>query len=313
MPFQNTGTLLENIVLIEAARGLFDRTNGVVEWASAFSMPPLTVWRRAEQYEADSPLFTIERLNAIAAAKPSEPDSYQAFLHQCLQHNRMLGPNGIVLVGLLAQYRRRSLRAWVEDVPMPAGHYGPARAPLEALGTYVAALGVYSHSPFAALDVSTTKYPDCLCDLRDALSRWQSSEPPSARLGYLDPNVYRPEGRTGPQTASADHCRWLRTLASEAVPWAITVHFSSNRDRAALRDSLACMHADGDAAGYDTSTSYQHLAHSTTVLVQGPSPEAAAQYAQWLHARVQAAWNTWRDGTPQPSTDLHIASNLHDA
>lgn len=315
MPFQNTGTLLENIVLLEAARGLFAQTTGIVEWASAFSMPPLTVWRRAEKYASTSPLFSIERLNAVAETTPSNSTSYEAFLHHCLQHDRTKGPNGALLVGLLAQQLDRSLRAWVEDVPMPTSHYGPVRAPLEALGTYVAALGPTSGSPYEAIDVCTTAYPDCLADLSRTLHRWRTSDPSEsdaspARLGYLDPNVYHFRERHGPQTSASDHRRWLRTLASGARSWAVSVHFSSNRDRTALHNSFTHMHEDGTATGYSNATSYCHNAHSATVLVCGPTPEAADQYIEQVRTQVQTVWEAWRAATPQPSTSLQVYANM---
>lgn len=318
MPFQNTGTLLENIVLLEAARGLFAQTTGVVEWASAFSMPPLTVWRRAEKYASASPLFTIERLNAVAETAPSDPTSYETLLHYCLQHDRTKGPNGSLLIGLLAQQLDRSLRAWVEDVPMPASHYGPVQAPLESLGTYVAALGSASNSPYETIDVCTIPYPDCLTDLDRTLHRWRTSASlegtstsAPVRLGYLDPNVYHPEERHGPQTSASDHRRWLRTLAGGTRSWTVSVLFSSNCDRTALHNSFAYMHEDGAATGYSSAASYCHNTHSTTVLVCGPTPEAAVQYTEQVRTRVQMAWEAWRTAVSQPSTSLQVYANIH--
>ncbi len=295
MPLQNTGTLLENLVLVESARLLFDETQGIVDIASAFSMPPLTVWRRAEKYSYDSPLFTIAQLNAVANGYATEPESYRELLRQCLAYDRMRGPNGVLLVGLLALQRERTLRAWVEDVSGAAAHYGPTRPVLEALGTYASAIGKTNHSPFGRLTVTTTPYPDCIDELRNTLSGWMQRAPAQARLGYLDPNVYHPEGREGLQTARRDHQQWLRSLTRGAPTWSASVHFSSNRSTEALVQGLKQMHADARAAGYHATRSYRHQSHTITVCVQGPSLDAAAQYMNGLDKAVQAGWMQWVD------------------
>ena len=304
MPFQNTGTLLENIVVVEAARQLFAETTGSVTWASAFSMPPLTVWRRAERYLGEDSSFSIARLNQIAANAPEgDPGGYSKLLHRCLRYDRMQGPNAALLVGLLAQQHKRRLRAWVEDVPVPRSHYGPTQAPLEALGTYVSVIGKYAHTPFEALTVSSMPYPACIEELRDTLQFWRDARSlPASRLGYLDPNVYVTDARSGPQTSPADHRRWLNTLTYADPPWSVSVHFSSNRNSEALRAGLRAMSADAEACGYHVAMSYVHHNHSTTVVVRGPTEEAAAAYMQAVEAGTQNAWSSWMDSSPHEAS-----------
>ena len=48
MPIQNVGTLLENLVVVEAASHLLTRcadTGATLEFVNAFAMPPLSEWR----------------------------------------------------------------------------------------------------------------------------------------------------------------------------------------------------------------------------------------------------------------------------
>ena len=315
MPLQNTGTLLENLTLVEASRLVFEATSGPVDLASAFAMPPLTVWRRAEKYAADSPLFTIAQLNAVAAHPSStHPDSYRGLLRQCLRHDRTRGPNGALLVALLALHRSRSLRAWVEDVGAGTAHYGPTVPALEALGTYASAIGASNRSPFVQLAATSSPYPDCIDELRTRLRRWKQADPAEGRIGYLDPNSYHPKPQSGPHTSSADHRQWLEALVQDHDGWTVSIHFSSNRDTDALQHGLAHMHADARAAGYHLSRSYRHQAHSTTVSLRCPAKPDAKRYAQRLDDALQSGWMRWVEMLPPSlasSTDpLHIHSEL---
>ena len=313
MPFQNTGTLLENLTLVEATRLAFEATSGPIDLANAFAMPPLTAWRRAEKYAAHSPLFTIAQLNAAAAEPPSDsPDSYRALLHQCLRHDRTCGPNGALLVALLALRHKRTLRAWVEDVAPSAAHYGPTVPQLEALGTYASTISGVGGSPFAQITATDTPYPDCIGELQSQFHRWMQEQPAEVRIGYLDPNSYFPSSRSGPYTSSADHRRWLAALVRSHSGWAISVHFSSNRDPEALQHSLEHMRADADAEGYHLSRSYRHQAHSTTVSVRAPAEDKAVRYAKQLGQALQSGWMRWVDMLPPQlaaeADPLHIGS-----
>lgn len=295
MPFQNTGTLLENLTLVAATRLLFSTTEGPLDVASAFSMPPLTVWRRAERYADASPLFTIQQLDAVARTAPdAAPDTYRALLHQCLAYDRLRGPNGALLIGLLAAHHGRPLRAWVEDTDAASAHYGPTQSHLEALGTYVSTISRPAHgSPFRALVATDTPFPECLRELRAQLTTWMRDRPAAARLGYLDPNVYAPHAASGPRTSSASHRRWLQALRKEAPDWAVSVHFSSNRDVRTHLQHLAHLHADAQHAGYTVSRTYRHQAHTTTVSVHSADADEALRYADALDAAVQADWAQW--------------------
>lgn len=319
MPFQNTGTLLENLTLVEAARLAFkvtSATSGPVDLANAFAMPPLTVWRRAEKYAARSPLFTIGQLNAVAEEPPSGSlSSYRALLHRCLRYDRTHGPNGTLLVALLALHHERTLRVWVEDVATDNAHYGPTIPQLEALGTYASTISGAGRSPFAQIAATDTPYPDCISELQNQLHRWMQEQPAEVRIGYLDPNSYSPSSKSGPHTSSADHRQWLAALVHRHDGWAVSVHFSSNRDPEALQRSLDHMRADADAEGYHLSRSYRHQAHSTTVSVRAPAEAEAVRYAEQLDQALQSGWMRWVDMLPPQlaaeADPLHIGSGAN--
>ena len=256
MPFQNTGTLLENLVVLEAARVLLRATaaaDGPLTVATAFAMPPRGPWRYAAKY-AHEDVFTDAVLDRLAAADPADlaaaPTSYAALLARCLRDDRAQGPNAALLVGLLAQRLRRPVRLWLNDLPDARARYGPSLPSRDALQATLHALAPDALAPdalaldalapdsdtpaddagdavpeggeadafeaLAAVRTCDTPYPDSFGALRDALATWAGDDREAARLGFLDPNVYHAEGRDGPQTARADHRAWLRTLATAA-------------------------------------------------------------------------------------------------
>ena len=79
MPIQNVGTLLENIVLLEAARVLASRTTDRLALVNAFAMPPLSSWRDGAKYEYQVG-FTDQVLERVVLLPAGAPTSYSALL-----------------------------------------------------------------------------------------------------------------------------------------------------------------------------------------------------------------------------------------
>jgi hypothetical protein len=126
MPVQNNGTLLENIVVAEAAQFLCHRTttgeaHGPLDFANAFAMPPLSEWRDTAQYDYQVGLREA-RLDRLAEAVDEPGGSYTALLRRCLRANRAAGPNGALLVGAIFRAAGRPARMWLNDLE-EGSHY----------------------------------------------------------------------------------------------------------------------------------------------------------------------------------------------
>jgi len=77
MPIQNMGTLLENIVLVEAMRLLAQENQGnrPIDMLNSFAMPPLSEWRGHRTNHG----FGMAQLRTLQAGpQPLPVDSYQA-------------------------------------------------------------------------------------------------------------------------------------------------------------------------------------------------------------------------------------------
>ena len=115
MPIRNVGTLLENIVLVEAFR-LLDAIvprEGIIDFANAFAMPPLSNWG---PHPKDTG-FKQHNIEAIPNL-PANDDRplYLRLLRRCVEHDPNTGPNGALLVTMSALLSGRSLRSWVNDL-----------------------------------------------------------------------------------------------------------------------------------------------------------------------------------------------------
>src|SRR4051812_679769 len=107
MPMRNMGTLLENVVLVEALRAMLEADQrSVAQFANAFAMPPLSEWRE----HALGRCFAREGHLLLAAGERPEPGTYADLMWHCLQHRGDAGPNGALLCAALAAREGRRLR-----------------------------------------------------------------------------------------------------------------------------------------------------------------------------------------------------------
>jgi hypothetical protein len=167
MPIQNIGTLIENLVVVEAAglllRRVGDRSLG---FATAFAMPPLSEWRPHSKAVGISD-------RALRQIRDSRDGSeFLKLLRLCLNRFPDQGPIGALLVALLARLRGSGLYLWANDIE--AGHYGNA---IPALGSIEALVREILPDCKVALTVEVCKdaYPDSLRDLRAACDRWKEN------------------------------------------------------------------------------------------------------------------------------------------
>jgi hypothetical protein len=257
MPVQNHGTLLENIVLVEAGRLLCRRTAGTagpLEFANAFVLPPMSEWRGKDRY-ANQPGMRDERLDRLLATETQDDASYGALLSRCLRSDRGRGPNGALLVALLLRQADRSGRLWLNDLTEEDARY---EGTVAELGHLHAVVDELSHDApeetRLQVTICTTAYPESMPHLAVTLAAWREAAAPVARLGFLDPDNYTTGGRVGPQTSSADHRSWLATLKGDGRTFNLAVHFSGDCKHAppARGNHLApcgwrCLRLRGDA------------------------------------------------------------------
>jgi hypothetical protein len=138
MPIRNMGTLLENVVIVEAMRLLARRNAdaGPVDVLNSFAMPPLSGWCAHKTDHG----FNSAQLNTLQSGRQPEPrDSYQAMLWSCLQQPASQpgtqGPNGALLCSLLAHLMSCPVRLWLNDIP--DGYYGNALPGLTGINELV--------------------------------------------------------------------------------------------------------------------------------------------------------------------------------
>jgi hypothetical protein len=290
MPIQNIGTLLENIVLLEAARALMSCTQGRLALLNAFTMPPLGPWREAAKYEYQGG-FSDAILDHVAAIGTPAADSYVAFLQRCLRYDRTLGPSGALLVALMGHAAGRKMEMWLNDLADPHSHYpGTVGGLQDFLGT-LATLGT-AGSTSDRPRVCTVPYPLSLEEMTTSLSE-MAEAPLGGLLGFLDPNCYNRDVRDGPQTSSKDHREWLERLSRAAVP-TLAVHFTSKRDTPTLLADVGALHVDGQDAGYSRSRAFKHSTYVVSVNAFHPSGvDAAQELLVALSDGVVGAWKVW--------------------
>jgi hypothetical protein len=298
MPIRNMGTLLENIVLVEAMRVLSqgNHINAPIEFLNSFVMPPLSQWiDHATDYG-----ISAAHLDALRQGQPPPLQTYQGLLYQCLQHPPeqpgTLGPNGALLSALLTCHAGARLRMWLNDIPQ--GHYPNTLPALAAIEVTVQAVGALP-APWCCdhLVICETPWPGSLVapapnNLTATLQAWGATA--HARLGYLDPNRYRILNGQGPETDSSSHRTWLALLATGTPRPVISVHFTAHRNYTELRPEVQQLHADGVAEGYQRTLMTSHSYYHTVCNIRHPDGEAAAhQLATELQAAVQSAWAGW--------------------
>jgi hypothetical protein len=296
MPIQNVGTLLENIVLLEATRLLlrWTRSDGrSVEFANAFAMPPLSAWIDAERYKDQAAFIGARLAQLLKLADVGDPSCYPALLRGCMARDPACGPNGALLVAALAGRVGQALRMWLNDLPDGEGHYTGAVSGLRALGETVCSLFPEVTAP-AAVTVCEMRYPSSLAHLATTLRDWRNERPPSGRIGFLDPMRYKTASAVGPHTSPADHNNWLRTLREGLEGPVLSVHFTGRTKMSELEAKILALYEDGVAAGFPISRTFMQCHYVVCVNVFHPSGRGeAARLADELIALVQRAWAEW--------------------
>lgn len=297
MPIRNMGTLLENIVIVEALRSLAsERSSAPIDFLNSFAMPPLSGWcAHSTDYG-----FSSAQLNVLQAGqRPAPPDSYAGMLWSCLQQPPgqpgMQGPNGALLCRMLVHYLGCPLRLWLNDIP--DGNYGNALPGLAAINEIAQQVLAVPTLPKCVTVVCGDPWPDSLTrpngtSLSDTLAAW--GEPALARVGFLDPMRYRTNDGRGGETDSLTHRQWLSLLASGNACPVISVHFTGHRDWGVLPSEIQSMHEDGVATGYSHTLVARHSYYHTVCNIRSPEgPETALALARLLEQRIQMVWDSW--------------------
>jgi hypothetical protein len=299
MPRLNYGTLLENIVVLEATRLCLDQIDSEerLAFASAFAMPPLTqCWCRPAD-ERNSQLFTHQFL-LLLSEQLHPPQTLQQMWSLCMRNSPHLpvqnylkdepnhygtgGPNGALLAAMLAAQRSRAMRLWVND---DAERYGAGLVKTHVQAGLLA--GVQADGTTS--DVGGA-FPHTIPALRDWLCAGHDRTD-SIRVGFLDPDNYA-EGLS--QVTPNDHQRWLRALANDCGR-VLSVMFSGCQNRGqenAARDGrLASFHADA-VDFYPESLVFEYGNFETGVKIRWHGDTIDRILAS-LCERVEEVWLGW--------------------
>jgi hypothetical protein len=278
MPIQNVGTLIENLVVTECASVLFERVppGQAFGFVSAFAMPPLTEWRPHNQAIG----MSTAALQRISTSRGGT--DFINVMRACLRHAPEQGPNGALLVGVLAAQRNRRTHIWANDIE--EGHYGNAIPALEDLEAVVRRIVPGSEASLMTV-VCSAPYPDSIPDLKTTLEQWGGTV--DVVLGFLDPMRYVREPRGGPYTSSSDHKRWLWALRAPAT--ALAVQFTGNSDSTSLTSELDALHSDLEDIGFPfwLEVRRQHY----VVSVASRTPEVL----NLVERKTIASWSSWCD------------------
>jgi hypothetical protein len=291
MPIQNIATLIENLVVTETAGLLMDRigTDQRLGFATAFAMPALSEWCPHPQ----SVGISTEALRQIAESGGGS--EFCSVMGHCLRYRSDRGPNGALLVSLVATLRRAGLNLWANDIP--DGHYGNAIPSLTNIAEVVREI-LPESSPSINVEVCDDPFPLSLDNLSTTVDRWGPKL--GALLGFLDPMRYVRDLRSGPYTHSADHRRWLRIL-SKWQP-AVSLHFTGNSDSASLLAELDALRLDLKQSGFPFWLEIRRQHYVVSV------GSAVIETLDALESRVIASWSAWCGRVPEiKSRELDIA------
>ncbi len=301
MPIRNMGTLLENIVVVEAMR-LLARDNEKkfpIDFLNSFAMPPLSIWRESRIARG----FSVSHLDTLrASSPPAEASSYEAMLWSCLQQPPedpgSQGPNGALLVAMLAHHLTFPLRLWLNDVAN--GHYGDALLGLARISSTVRQIFRRPDASECTVVTCEQPWPDSLAppspnNLSKTLDAWGSSNG-HARFGFLDPMRYREKLAQEGETDSDNHKSWLALLSRGFERTIISGHFTGHNNWVDLRREIQCMHQDGLESGYNHTFVGRHDHYHVVCNIKHPQGgDAAHTVASHLQEAVQTAWRNWHD------------------
>jgi hypothetical protein len=291
MPIRNVGTLLEQIVVVEAARLVLSIVpeRKTVDFLNCFAMPPFSAWTQHDNDPgySDQDLQHLEDTDEIEDAT-----SYPGLLRACLLTHQG-GPNVALMVGLLASLQGRRLKMWLNDLADERVHYANAVEDLQNTANLVAAMSP-PNSTIPTVEVCGEPYPDSLTRLRETLDSWQNSEPAGARLGFLDPMKYAVsrDDAAFNHTTRKDHREWLGKLGGTPSLPVLSAHFTGNRNQPVLANELHSMSQDGFERGYLLSIEFRHNYYAVVVNVVGDVAQAVA-LADRLETSICQAWGQW--------------------
>jgi hypothetical protein len=279
MPIQNIGTLLENMVVTEAAAVLVDRLSAGqdLRFVTAFAMPALSEWRSHRHCVGISP----DALRQIAEA--GGRSEFIDMMSRCLRHFPDQGPNASLLVSLVTTHRGAGLRIWANDIPN--GHYGNAIPSLHDIPRVVREI-LPECKPSIDISVCDVAYPLSLDLLEKTLQAWGQSR--GALLGFLDPMRYVRDSMPGPYTHPSDHRRWLSILREwSSSQVSLAVHFTANNDWNSRRDELEPLRKDLIESGFPF---WLEIGRQHYVVSVGSRHKETIEA---LESRVTASWSEW--------------------
>lgn len=280
MPKLNAGTLLENLVLVEAADLLLGVAETAAEdllFANAFAMPPVSTW------SGTGAGFSDDDLDRVSETRDVNVGRYAELLRTVLRLDPSRGPNGAVLVGQTAARRGRRVRMWLNDIE-GSTHYANVPAELERLEEVLTAVGAPDALAEKAKVCGKLPFPLSMISLKEWLTERRVGVAPM--LGYLDPDAYTLTRRADACTNAESHRAWLRALRSAAPSFA--VHFMANQTAALRRKLISGMEDDAAAAGWAHRVTFEYGNYCVFVA------SSRAELAAALEATTQDAWTKWR-------------------
>lgn len=317
MPRSNLGTLLENIVVLEAARLGLTTLPGqsAMSFASSFAMPPLTQTVATRKEAARYTTFNNASVTELSR-HPIPGGSLKQFISLCRANLPGVpvcgyrtttaedtvypagGPNGALLAAMLACQLGRTIHLWLND---DGGRYGevPPATPnslSESPRTLAHAGALVGGTACGTVTHTADRFPDTIADLRAWLDRPPASDCP-VRVGFLDPDTYLGEKAS---VSPEQHQYWLTSLAA-GCDRVLSVLFFSCRDRGTghvNRNRLVAeFHAD-QLSMYPNSLVFQSTNRPvagnfmTGVKVRWPA-ESIGDVTRALTDAVSSAYAAW--------------------
>src|SRR5262249_26657625 len=181
------------------------------------------------------------------------------------------GPNGALLVAMLAAHRARETHVWVND---DGGRYGGVPPALPNSQSEVPNTLAHGAALVRAQSNGTAthdpgKFPDTIPGLQTWLAQG-AGKTATVRLGFLDPDNYT-EGQA--QVTRDQHQRWLRVLASNCERTLSVMFFSCHnrgKKNAVRNQKLAWFH-DDEVGFYPHSLVFEYGDHQTGVKIRWPA------------------------------------------
>lgn len=306
MPIQNVGTLLENLVVTEAALAPLRlcHARAPFEFLNSFAMPPHTPWVPHSQNGGFEPV-TLDRVRTAKDSALLQGVTYPGLLRANLHSDSGQGPNAALLIAGAILQTRVPCRMWLNDIRN--GHYGDAIPQLERIECTARAIYGIQDCEGSSLTVrvSDAAYPTSITDLARVLPEWKPV--PGARLAFLDPMRYRVQDRQVAETSSEDHRRWLAQIAFDGVTCAL--QFTGNRSLDLERE-LCSMQDDAVAEGYAATRVFKRQHYVVFLAIRSPIPGEPEGLAAEIEGRVRTAWNSWGQVFARRSTwQLRIHRN----